>query len=109
MSPFDSWAIETAAAMVKPTEEEWYADRRQTCLTPDWDMLRKRFQIALVQARALECRQIMTNLLVKQPGTLKQIADGLSDRSHKLEELGLRMAEGNWPEEVESVGLRLVQ
>jgi hypothetical protein len=109
MTPFDAWVTETAAAMVKPTEEEWSESRCQTCADPDWAALRLRFAIALVQARALECRQIGGGLLIKQPGTLKEIADGLSDRSHKLEQLGLRMAAGNWPEEEEVLGPRLVQ
>jgi hypothetical protein len=108
MTPFDSWVLETAAAMVKPTEDE-YDEKADGDGPPDWVALRLRFAIALVQARALECRQISGSLLVKQPGSLKQIADGLTDRSHKLEQLGLRMAAGKWPEEEDSEGLRLVQ
>jgi hypothetical protein len=115
MTPFDSWVLETAAAMVKPTEEDYNAGLDAIQYAEDgppeidWDALRLRFAIALVQARALECRQISGSLLVKQPGSLKQIADGLTDRSHKLEALGLRMAAGKWPEEEDSEGLRLVQ
>jgi hypothetical protein len=109
MTPFDTWVKETAAAMVAPTEEEYDYPEAGCGTPPDWDLLRKRFAIALVQARALECRQIGASLLIKQPGTLKQIADGLNDRSRKLEEIGMKMAEGKWaPEEEENLGPRLV-
>jgi hypothetical protein len=107
MTPFDSWVLETAAAMVKPTEDGW-REGPPSAYDPDWDGLRLRFAIALVQARALECRQIGASLLIKNIKTPGEMAAGLNDRSHKLEQLGLRMAEGKWPEE-ESEGLRLMQ
>jgi hypothetical protein len=116
MTPFDTWVLETAAAMVRPTEEE-YDESLQVCAgqrlhsvdSPDWDALRLRFAICLVQARALECRHIAGELLLKQPSTLKMVADGLWDRSHRYEQLGLRMADRKWPKEEESEGPRLVQ
>lgn len=111
MTPFDTWVMETAAAMVKPTEEAFNAaiSGMGPHATPRWDAMRLRFAIALVQARALECRQIGASLLIKNIKTPGEMASGLNDRSRKLEQLGLRMAEGKWPEEEESEGLRLVQ
>jgi hypothetical protein len=85
-SRIENWATETAAAMVDPATIE-----HEKLGEIDWPALRLRVAIALVQARALECRQISASIIIKQlkPG---QLAYGLGERGKLLEELGLVMA-----------------
>jgi len=98
VTPFEEWAIKTADALMGDVRE-----------TQDFDALRHRLTIGLVQARAQECRQISTSLLVKGVRSIADMANGLSDRSSKLESLGMRMAtvwpppDDGWPEGIHLV------
>lgn len=105
MTPLEKWALDTAKALIgtmrEDNEPDWgtcsYSSQEQLAgyiknWEESWGLFERKLSIGLVQCRALECRQISGSLLVKQPGTLKEIADGLTDRSSKLERLGMEMA-----------------
>jgi hypothetical protein len=77
-----------------------------------WGGIEKRFGCAMIQARAQECRQQATNLIVNKPMlvnrvapemqlpfslALDEIAKGLMERSHYLERIGVEVAQGPWP------------
>ncbi len=61
--------------------------------------IQQRVSIGLTQARAAECRHIAGEMRLKgltQIPMMSQLAMWLTDRSHKLEQLGLRMVT-EWP------------
>ena len=76
-TPVQAWAEESAEVLTRPGSLE---------------DLRLRVSIALIQARALECRQIGASLLVHCPSTIREVSNGLQERSHQLEKIGLNMA-----------------
>lgn len=67
--------------------------------------LEQRIAIGLLQARALECRHWSGKLLVGFPGNpfAQQLSKHLSDRSHGLEMMGLKMCREYPPGEQQDV------
>lgn len=62
--------------------------------------LAQRVAVALVQARALECRHLAGELLIGGAGNpvALQIAQACTDRSRKLEAIGMQLAQPEgWP------------
>lgn len=109
MTPFEHWILTTTKAMVgtmrEDCEPDWSAaadeeERMGYMKTYNemWDLLERRIAITLVQSRALECRQIAGSVLIHRPQNVRDWALGLSDRSSKLEKMGMEMCEpSGWP------------
>lgn len=110
--PFIKWAEKTLKALWRDAPDELGCDCTGGLQNAEgWSALEQRLAIGLIQARAMECRDLASSLLINQPGSLKQIIFDLNDRSSKLEAVGLKMAK-QWPpveEEEPQQESRLVQ
>lgn len=84
MTAFETWFTEIAKALIQDDETAG----RQIASTVE-----QRISIALVQARAAECRHLSGELLLHYPTEplLRALSMRLSDRSHKLEQLALAL------------------
>ena len=92
MKAFDFWVVETSDALVNGPE----ALRNHETGNDGADLaeIQQRAAIHLVQARALECRHIAGELMVRTGANT--ISAGLLERSRQLEAIGLRLA-SEWP------------
>ena len=100
MNQLDVWLTETAANLAKEPEHAAECDGlRCTCgYVPS--VLDQRIALGLLQARALECRELANNLRMSGLTLKHQIAADfaqvLSMRSHMLEQRALQLCD-QWP------------
>ncbi len=115
MTAFEQWLKESVEKLVPDPEhkDDCAAGLGVPCdcgMVPS--TLEQRLAIGLVQARALELRTMATEMQMKN---LTQTPPGawlfqrLWDRSHKLEQIGLKLCESYPPAPAEEAGPRLVQ
>ncbi len=115
MTAFEQWLQTTVAALIPDPEHapSCAAMVGGECgcgMIPS--TLEQRLAIGLVQARALELRNMATELQMKgfnqnPPGAY--LFTRMWERSHKLEQIGLELCKAYPPSEPEEAGPRLVQ
>lgn len=111
MTVYESWVSEMVKIAVGEMRESCEPDWGDTCARTaaerdryrndyheEWGKLEQRIACLLTQARALECRHLAGELVVKYGNSqaAKVIASGCWDRSHKLETIATMFA-SQWP------------
>ncbi len=95
MTALETWLVEMVKVAVGdvPLTANTQTDKDSA---EDFRLLEQRTAILLVQARAIECRHLAGELAIKYGTGAGLIIQGLWDRSHKLEAIGLMLSQ-QWP------------
>lgn len=105
MTAYEEWLTKIVQVLADPIltpDDETYLFRGDV---DDFVSLAQRAAVILTQARALECRHLAAELIIRSadaPLATKVIAQAIAgqctERSHKLEQLAMRFAQPDgWP------------
>ncbi len=104
MTAIQTWVLDMVKIALQDLRET--TDSYSQCIPPATpEQVDEAFRLAgqkaaclLIQARALECRHISGELLIKCPGQVPaiQLSGWLTERSRKLEAIAMEMAQ-QWP------------